>query len=85
MLKIHKVGTPMFYNLCLEVEFGLYGRNKWPFVPSIFRSESSSRTASCESASKSESLSKKVKKWLDLAWFTRWLAIMFETIIGNGS
>ena len=41
MFKMHNVGTPKMYDLCLELEFRLYGRNKWPLVAPVFLLESS--------------------------------------------
>ena len=33
---MHKIGTPIFKNLFLELEFGFYGKNKYPLVAFVF-------------------------------------------------
>ena len=35
MFKMHKVGTPNIYDLCLELEFGLYGKTKTTYCVSF--------------------------------------------------
>ena len=34
--KMHNIGTQIFFNLNLELEFGLYGKNKWPLAAFVF-------------------------------------------------
>ena len=41
MFKMDNIGTPKVSNLCLELELGLYGKNKLPLIAPVYLLKSS--------------------------------------------